>query len=227
MTNFLPTDYKEVPQAPSNYMKFKPGPNRFRILSHAIVGYEYWNMLNKPVRQRQKFDTIPADIKIQNGKVTDVRHFWAFVVWNYEAKMIQILEIIQASIQRQMKIKIDNRGGDATGYDFIVTRSGEGMDTEYDVDTGEREPVSDEIMKQYQSKNINLEALYNGGDPFNSSPNAQKEPTGYEKAKAVANSLPGAKPVSQGQIAPDIQEIADQMESEGLRDEDIAKIPFN
>ena len=36
---FLPSGYKEV----SNYMKFVDGENRFRILSPAIVGWEYWN----------------------------------------------------------------------------------------------------------------------------------------------------------------------------------------
>lgn len=49
------------------------------------------------------------------------------------------------------------------------------------------------------------------------------ELTGYEKAKQVANNLPGAKPAATEQIAPDIQEAAEQMESGEI---DVSDIPF-
>src|SRR5689334_1732559 len=131
MTNFLPNDYS-VPEAQSGYMKLKKGPNRFRILDHAVTGYEYWNIENKPVRQHKPFDLIPEDIKLNDdGTPTQTRHFWAFPIWNYQERAVQILEITQSTIQRAMKIKIDNRQGDAMGYDFIVTRTGEGFNTEY------------------------------------------------------------------------------------------------
>lgn len=181
---FLPGDYKEVPQAPSGYMSFKKGTNRFRILSPAIVGWEYWNRLVKPVRSKETFTELPADIKLDNeGSPTKVKHFWAFAVWNYEEKAIQILEITQATVQRAMKIKIDNRSGDALGYDFIITRSGDGLDTEYDIDTGNPEPVSPEITKLYASKKISLEALYSGADPF-----AASKPTEQPKSSPGPNS---------------------------------------
>jgi hypothetical protein len=196
---FLPEDYKDVPQAPSSYMKFKNGPNRFRILSPAIVGWEYWNLDNKPVRQEKPFNDIPADIKLDpKGLPTRINHFWAFVVWNYEEKAIRILEITQATIQRAMKIKIDNRHGDALGYDFIITRTGKGLDTDYDIDTGNQEPVSPEIMNAYNAKKVNLRALYSGDDPFateqkKSSPGAAAEVT--ESSSAAQESQPV---VSQG-----------------------------
>jgi hypothetical protein len=187
---FLPGDYKEVPQAPSGYMKFKKGANRFRILSPAIVGWEYWNKESKPVRKKDKFTEFPSDIKLDGeGNPTRINHFWAFVVWNYEEKSIQVLEITQSTVQRAMKIKIDNRGGDALGYDFIITRSGEGFDTEYDIDTGSPEPVSPEITKLYTSKKINLEALYSGGDPF-----AAPKPTEQPKSSPGADSSVSESP---------------------------------
>ena len=55
---------------------------------------------------------------------TSIKHFWAFVVWNYNDNLIQILEITQATIQRGLKIKIDNREGKATENDFIITWNG-------------------------------------------------------------------------------------------------------
>lgn len=164
--SFLPETYT-VPESASGYMKLKQGSNRFRILSPAIVGFEYWNKENKPVRSRENWDLIPQDIKLaSDGMPTPIKHFWAFVVWNYNENLVQILEITQATIQRGLKIKIDNREGKATDNDFIITRTGEGMDTEYDIDVAEASPLKAEIEIAYKAKKIDLEALFSGGDPF-------------------------------------------------------------
>lgn len=171
--SFLPTSYN-VPESASGYMKLKQGANRFRILSPAITGFEYWNKDNKPVRSKTNWDLIPQDIKVGNdGMPTAIKHFWAFVVWNYNENLIQILEITQATIQRGLKIKIDNREGKATENDFIITRTGEGMDTEYDIDVAEASPLKHEIEIAYKAKKMDLEALFTGGDPFVTSMQSQ------------------------------------------------------
>jgi hypothetical protein len=59
MDEFLPTNY-EVPVSDGNYMKLKIGENRFRVLSSAIVGYEYWTKDNKPVRSRTLWEEVPG-----------------------------------------------------------------------------------------------------------------------------------------------------------------------
>jgi hypothetical protein len=50
-SGFLPEGY-EVPKSGGNYMKLKQGPNKFRILSAPIIGWEYWSEDRKPVRAR-------------------------------------------------------------------------------------------------------------------------------------------------------------------------------
>ncbi len=211
---FLPPQYS-VPESASGYMKFKKGTNKFRILSPAITGYEYWNVLNKPIRSKRQFDVMPNDIKVNDDSAySQIKHFWAFVVWNYEENTVQVLEITQATIQRAMKIKIDNRGGDAMGYDFIITRTGEGLTTDYDIDTGKEEPVTSDAITEYHAKKINLEALFDGSDPFSpskTSPEPQNQSTGYQKFKDVAENLQEVKRAATEQIAPHIQESADQM----------------
>lgn len=163
---FLEKGY-EVPQAGSNYMRLQKGTNKFRILSSAIVGYEYWNVDKKPVRQREKPKMTPADIRMEeDGSPSDFKHFWAFVVWDYADNTVKILEITQATIQRGMKMKIDNRKGDAKGYDFIITRTGDGLGTEYDIDALDPAPLSQEAEKAYNARPVNLEALFEGKDPF-------------------------------------------------------------
>ncbi len=221
--SFLPQNYK-IPDSKSGYFKFKDGANRFRILTPAITGYEYWNKDNKPVRQREEFKTTPLDIKLKDdGNYSQIKHFWAFLVWNYEQKMVQILEITQASIQRGLKIKIDNREGKATENDFIISRSGQGFDTEYDIDVAEASPVPNDAVMALKAKQINLEALFGGGDPFSSgtplqsSSDASQGSSGFQKFAEAANNLPGAnQPIARQNedVAPDIQEMADQMQND-------------
>lgn len=163
MNDFLPTDYK-IPESPSNYMRFQPGLNSIRILSSAIIGWEYFTKDNKPVRQKEVFEEIPQDIK-EGGKV---KPFWAFVVYNYQTKSIQILELTQKSIMTSIKALVDNpKWGKPQNYDIAIIKTGEGLDTEYAVQ-GEPplgEP-SEEIKLAHTQKYVNLEALYLGADPF-------------------------------------------------------------
>lgn len=160
---FLPPKY-EIPKSPSGYMKFDLGLNSIRILSSAVVGYEYFNNENKPVRSKEPFEDMPTDIK-KDGKI---KPFWAFVVWNYQTKSVQILELTQKSIMSVIKALVDNpKWGDPKMYDIAITKSGEGLETEY-ITQGEppiAEP-SEEIKSAYAKKPINLEALFTGEDPF-------------------------------------------------------------
>ncbi len=163
MTNsFLPKDY-EIQEAPSNYMRFKEGINRFRIMASAVTGFEYFTADNKPVRSKEPFEETP-NIK-KDGRV---KAFWAFPVWNYQDNMIQILELTQKTIMKDVKALVDNpKWGSPFLYDIAVTKTGEGLDTEYS--TMAEPPVAepDDMLKMdYADKTPNLEALFTGKDPF-------------------------------------------------------------
>jgi hypothetical protein len=161
MTDFFNKDYK-VPVT-SNYLKLTEGSHKFRILSSAITGYSYFTADNKPVRSPEPFDETP-NIKA-DGKIN---HFWSFVVYNYDAERIQILDITQKSIQGQMKDYIDSPDwGSPFDYDFTIIRKGTGkMDTEYKVITSPHKELDKTIKALYENSNINLSALYEGQDPF-------------------------------------------------------------
>jgi hypothetical protein len=163
MTNdFFPTEDYKVPTT-SNYLKFKEGSTTFRVLSSAIVGYEYFNTDNKPIRSMEMFEETPG-LKAGNR----INHFWAFVVWNYEDSRMQILELTQKSIMTAMKALIDNpKWGNPKNYDITITRKGSTMqDTEYTVMPNPSTQLEEGIKNQYESKVINLDALYSGNDPF-------------------------------------------------------------
>jgi hypothetical protein len=156
---FLPEGYTE-PEG--NYMKLQEGENTFRILSSAVTGFEYWNTENKPVRAKTPWTSTPADIRMDKGKPSSVKHFWFFAVWNQKANKVQVLEITQKSIMSSMKAYINNKQwGDPKGYDFTVTKSGSGLDTEYVVMANPHTPAPEAKF------DINLEAIFEKeGDPF-------------------------------------------------------------
>ncbi len=163
MDNFFPSSDYKIPET-SNYMKLTEGEHTFRVLSSAIIGYEYFNKDNKPVRSKELFENTPEDLK-KDGRIL---HFWAFIIWNYNAKRLQIMEITQKSIMNPLKALIDNpKWGNPKKYDITITRKGTTMnDTEYAVMPNPAEEVSEEIANAFMNSPINLEALYTGEDPF-------------------------------------------------------------
>lgn len=164
----------------SNYMKFAEGANRIRILKEPITGFTYW--LNedgqivgknqragtggKPVRVRE-FDELPLEAR------SAVKGFAAMVVWNYEAKKIQILEIKQVGLMNSLDALASSKSwGDVTEYDVVITKKITGplpMDVEYSVMPEPKTDVSTEILEAYNLVHINLNALYDGSDPFGES----------------------------------------------------------
>ena len=161
MSDFLPTGY-EAPVSSGGYMKFQAGDNLFRVLSSAIVGYEYWTTESKPIRSKVPFTEMP-DIK----KDSKPKHFWAFIVWNYATKNVEILEITQSTIMSAItNLVADSDWGSPKEYDIKVSRSGEGIETEYSVSPKPHKAVDGDIQMAYADKKINLEALYEGANPF-------------------------------------------------------------
>jgi len=166
--DFLDSGY-EVPKGPSNYAKLEVGENKFRILSKALVGWEYFNNDQKPVR----IEGAPQPhvdkklIKLDKYGKQDLKHFWAMIVWNYNAKSIQILTITQSSIQNRIKeLAQSSDWGSPYKYDITITKKGSGKETEYTVTPSPHKELPDEAKEAYKSKPCNIRALLNGTDPF-------------------------------------------------------------
>lgn len=170
---FLPDGYK-VPETPGKYFKTKNGDNRIRILGSAIVGYEGWTYEHKgksvPVRHRIKPDGFaePFDIaQVDMGK--KIKHFWAFPVWNVDEKLVQVYQITQKSIMDKIKtLTQDEDWGDPTQYGLVISRSGEKLDTKYEVTPKPKTPLPDEALIAWDKvrPTFELEKLFDNGDPF-------------------------------------------------------------
>lgn len=174
MKNSVLPDGYEIPNPPSKYMKLLKGANKFRMLSTPIVGNEYWVTETKeggeerrvPKRKRNGEQILVRDLEEDSV----VKPFWAFVVWNYTQEAVQILELTQKTIMRTMKsyFEEDDWGNPIgkDGYDFVITRKGEGYDTEYGVIANPKKQLDKETVEIFESMKINLEALFDGEDPF-------------------------------------------------------------
>lgn len=177
---FLPPSY-EIPVKESGYMRLAQGENKFRIMTSPIMGSETWTEKDgekKPVRCKMGVDVS----KIDTGGV--IKHFWSMVVWNYEANggkgAAQILHITQSTIQNALrgyayKEEWGNPKG-TNGYDIVITRTGEGLDTNYQIIPLPHKKLPDGVEQFVKDLNINLEALFLGADPF-----ASKEEKDFNK----------------------------------------------
>lgn len=178
MTDFNPFDSKssyEVPKSSGgNYLKFEQGQTTFIPLASAIVGWQYWNTDNKPVRLASqpegRWEDLPGIKPEKDGKFK-VSHFWAFPVIDLADNKVKILEITQKGIQNSIREYAKNPawGNPVQRYTFTVSRSGEGLDTEYTVmanPPAEFKKEWTEAWKAVNAKGFNLNELYRGGDPF-------------------------------------------------------------
>lgn len=177
----------EIPKAVGNYLKFEQGPNKFRIMSEPIMGWEYWTEAKgkekgKPVRSKERPSVIPLDADLKNG--WNPKYFWAFVVYNLDAKKIQILEITQSTILNPLQQLVQNEDwGDPRQYSITINRKGEGLESEYNLVPSPSKPTPEAVIQQYKDAGVRLELLFEGKDPFDTTAEvAPKEdfPDGYE-----------------------------------------------
>lgn len=173
MNDFLPKGYKEPVE--TNYMKFELGDNAFRVLASAVVGWEYWteermedgSMKKRPYRVKEE-GSIPVE-KVVENKYGDlnISYFWAFPVYNVSAEKIQILEITQKSIRKDMMGYISNpKWGDPKNYTFVVTKEKNGDKTEYRTIAEPKEELDQSIVKKFKDMGIDMIVWMDGKDPF-------------------------------------------------------------
>lgn len=190
--NFLPENY-EAPKSSNYYMKLQEGENRIRIMSAPVLGWEDWTEDKKPIRF--KFENKPAS-SVDPKK--PARHFWAFIVFNYGEEQIQIMHVTQATIRKAIEsLCKDKDWGAPYGYDIKIVKTGEKVDTEYTVNPVPHKAMDPYIVKCFNDRRINLNAIYSNADPFapdwdSYTPLAvsNAEPSVFEtKEKAVAPAL--------------------------------------
>lgn len=174
MSDFLPEGYS-VPEAQGGYTKFQKGENRFRVLGPAILGYEYW-VTDKEGKRKPK--RVRMNDQIDQGDIEDtVKHFWAFPVYNFDTKEIQIMNVTQKGIMKAIKALAQNpKWGNPTKYNLVITKEGDGLETTYQVQPEPKDDAEEALLNNVRIKfnemEINMEEYYvskqnpYGGNPF-------------------------------------------------------------
>jgi hypothetical protein len=156
-----------------NYMKLQAGANQFRIVGSGddkpnpgfIQGMLGWSTNSEDKRQPHRWrigDKAPLNFAERP------KEFFAMLVWNYKESRIQILELTQAGLKRELMALASDKEdwGDPRKYDISITKSGEGLETTYAMTPKPPKPRADEINEAVKNLKVNMEALYDGEDPF-------------------------------------------------------------
>jgi len=164
---FLPENY-QVPESTGKYLKLKSGKNTFRILTDAVVGYEIWiedskdgQIFERPVRAK----TLDELKTYQSSK--KIKHFWCLSVWNYELQQVQLFVITQKGIQTGIMDLFRSEWGDPKNYDITINKTGEKMETRYNVFPNPIKPLSPETIAIIEQNAIDPNTIFeieNAGD---------------------------------------------------------------
>ena len=170
----IPKDIK-IPKS-SQFGKLQDGVNKFRVLSDIIYGWEGWKD-NKPFRHEGevcKIKTEQVDLN-QSGK-PNINYFWAMVVWNYQTKQIQVLELTQKTIMTPLyDLEQNEDWGDLKNYDIQIKKEKVGDKTTYTTLGIPPKPVSKEIEEAYKNTEVKFEKIFDGEYPIESDEVISKE----------------------------------------------------
>ena len=158
--SFLPQDYKQ-PELPSNYTKLETGDVKLRILKSPLLAWVDW-IDNKPVR-------FPMNAKPEKpfDPTKEIKFVWILLVYNYNKKAIQILELTQNGIQKTLTGLAQNPDWKSPIlYDITINKTGEKLKTKYVVTPSPPKEMSEEVENAMLAKPVKLEALFTNGDPF-------------------------------------------------------------
>jgi hypothetical protein len=195
--NFLPDNY-EAPKTTNYYFKLQDGENKIRILSKPIIGWEDWDN-NKPVRFT--LDNKPT-FSIDPDK--PVKHFWAFIVYNYCENEIQVMQVTQATIRNAIEALCkDTDWGAPFFYDIKIHKTGEKVNTKYTVNPTPHKPLEPYITKAFYARRCCLEAMFQNLDPF---------ALDYKHYTELASSENIIEKPSNGIAQKDLDELTDMFE---------------
>jgi hypothetical protein len=90
-------------------------------------------------------------------------------VWNYGENRVQVLELTQKTIISSITAYAnDSDFGHPSGYDIVITRRGEKLNTEYSVIAKPPKDIDTQIKGEWEAlqPTFDLERLFDGGDSF-------------------------------------------------------------
>lgn len=160
------------------------GSVRFALLTdEPLEGYEAWGTCDgasKPFRF--DYEPTPEDIATEMGDfepregrggpgTVDVKFFIAVPVYNYETGKVQVLQVTQKSILKEIdSISQMEDYSDLLEWDFSISKKGSGLTTEYTVRPVPRKKGAQEHIDaawlEAKAEGFDITRLLSGGNPF-------------------------------------------------------------
>lgn len=150
-----------------SYFRPESGDNKIRVVSKPILGWLAWDEdedgNKKPNRSTLDNPPTLSDYEKDNQP----KKFMAVLVLDHSDGLLKIWELTQQSIIKAIKALAANPDwGNPFTYDLTIGKKGEKLKTKYTVTPSPKKPLSKEAIKEVQSKPCNLDALYEGEDPW-------------------------------------------------------------
>jgi hypothetical protein len=145
---------------------------KLRVMTEILTGYSLWSEEDgKPVliraEHKEEIDPSKASVNKLSGKKNKRKQFIACIVYNYDVQRFEVFETDKASIIKKLwSLDQDPDLGDLRQYDIKLKKTGQGMDTRYDVLSLGKAKIDKEIAKKFDELEFNLSALYDGGNPL-------------------------------------------------------------
>lgn len=140
---------------------------RIRFFGEGLTGFVAWTTDKKPIRWEMLPDVLPESVRPNDDGSRTAKFFLAGICYDYEAKLFRVVEITQKSIIGDIqKYAADEDFGDAEGYDIVIQRTGNGLDTKYDTLAKPPKPTPAALKEAFAELNWDLSNLYAGRHPW-------------------------------------------------------------
>lgn len=180
----MPSNYK-LPTKAEQFFKSKTGDNRLRVVSTELVEcFLIFNADRKPQRKKiarnangeieetcyftqKEIDALNLKPDKETGKIDQPKYCWILKVWNYDLKRIQVWEISQATLHKDLSNCFSNPDySDCTLYDLNIKKEGEKLTTKYTFLPGKEKDLPAEFWENVRLTPCNIDAIFQGEYPM-------------------------------------------------------------
>lgn len=189
------TEDFEIPSKADQFLSLKEEAEyQVRIMSPIIEGFVIFTEKDsegktKPIRKKILRDSnneqkilkesyfTNEELKELNAKTMtkkngekvfeDPKYFWCFLVFNQKNQKFQVLEITQKSLIAGILGYLKKQSwADPMKYDFIITKKGSGLNSEYSIMGEIPTELPDEVLFEHSELQYNLDNIFNEKYPF-------------------------------------------------------------